>query len=535
MAKSSNRVLSIAINNEYIKIAEISKQGRNHIVHKAVTIATPERSYSDGVIRDRAILAKTIKIALDNHQITTSNAIFTIASTKVPTKEVIIPAVKPNKVGEIIGTNLAEYFPVNIEDYIWQHVILEKIEEGEDAGKLKVLVIMMPAEMVDAYYELASTLGLSVYRIDYVGNSIYQALKGQIDSEPSVVIQIENDSTIVNIFENNVLQLQRTIPYGKSVVVNMVMDKFGMRYDTALKKLQDEELVHSEFDGDDVTDSLKYLMGNVNRVIDYYVSRNNSRPISKAYVIGNATTILGLVQLFANELNMPLMNIDSLRDVTGDKKTYIDESMLPSYITNIGAVIDPVNFVPKNIKASASKRDTSQFFKVLLGAAVVASAAMVIVPFILMSSAKGERDRMQANVDKIKDIENIVAQYYDAKDKAGDAEAFRTLTLSNDDVIVDFIENLEKAVPSDVTIKSMSISNGTVTMSGVCSGKPSAAKLKQQLEAIENVSDVELGAVTEAKDAAGVITLSFTCTCKFERTEDVAVDAESETKTSENK
>ncbi len=519
MAKSKDRVLTIAVNNEYIKIIEISKQGRNFVVHKAVTVATPERCYSDGVIRDRAVLAKTIKIALDNHQITTTQAIFTIASTKVPTKEVIIPAVKGNKVGEIIGTNLAEYFPVNIEDYIWQYVVLEKIEEGEDTGKLKVLVIMMPSEMVDAYYDLASTLGLSVYRIDYVGNSIYQALKGQIDNESSVVIQIENDSTIVNIFENNVLQLQRTIPYGKSVVVNTVMDKYGVRYETALKKLQDEEMVHSEFDGDDITDSLRYLLSNVNRVVDYYVSRNNAKPIVKAYVIGNATTILGLVQLFANELNMPLMNIDALRDVVGDKKTYIDETALPSYITNIGAVMAPVNFVPKNVKASSVKKDNSQFFKVLLGVSVVASAVMALVPFILMTSAKNERDTWQENVNRIKDVENIVSAYYDAKDIAGDTAAFQLLTMSNNDVIVQFIKDLEKCVPSDVTIKTMSISNGNVNMTAVCSGKPSVALLKQQLEAIDNVHTVNVGAITEAKSENGDITLSFSLTCSFVRTE----------------
>lgn len=523
MAKSSkDRVLTIAINNEYIKITEISKQGRNYVVHKAVTVATPERCYSDGVIRDRAILAKTIKIALDNHQITTTQAIFTIASTKVPTKEVLIPAVKSNKIAEIIGTNLTEYFPVNIEDYIWQHVVLEKIEEGEDAGKLKVLVIMMPSEMVDAYYDLASTLGLSVYRIDYTGNSIYQALKSQIDNESSVVIQIENDATIVNIFENNVLQLQRTIPYGKSVVVNAVMDKYGVRYDTALKKLQDEEMVHSEFDGDEITDSLRYLLSNVNRVVDYYVSRNNSKPIVKAYVIGNATTILGLVQLFANELNMPLMNIDALRDVVGDKRTYIDETSLPSYITNIGAMIAPVNFVPKNIKASALKRDNSQFFKVLLGASVIASIVMVLVPFILMTNSKKERDTWQQNVDRVKDVENIVAAYYQAKDIATDTAAFQLLTLSNDDVIVQFIKNLEAVIPSDISIKSMNISNGSVTLTAVCSGKPSVALLKQNLDAIDNVYAVNLGALTETKSDNGDVSLSFSLTCSFTRT----VDAE---------
>ena len=42
--KAKARILSITINNEYIKICEITKGGKSIIVHKAVTIPTPERS-----------------------------------------------------------------------------------------------------------------------------------------------------------------------------------------------------------------------------------------------------------------------------------------------------------------------------------------------------------------------------------------------------------------------------------------------------------------------------------------------------------
>ena len=97
-----NRTLSISINNEYIKICEMSKKSKNIVIHKAVTIPTPVRSYNDGTIRDRGVLAKAIKVAMDSNRMESTKAIFSIASTKIVTKEVIIPDVKTNKIKDII-------------------------------------------------------------------------------------------------------------------------------------------------------------------------------------------------------------------------------------------------------------------------------------------------------------------------------------------------------------------------------------------------------------------------------------------------
>ncbi len=515
-SKAKARVLSIAINNEYIKLCELTKNGKSVIVHKTVTVQTPERSYSDGMIRDRGTLAKTIKVALDDNRILTSDAVFTIASTKIATKEVIIPNVKSSKIGDIIKTNATEYFPVNIEEYILQYTVLERL--ADDDNKIKVLVMAAPEGMIESYYDLASTLSLTVSSIDYVGNSTYQALKAQIDEVPSIVVQVENDTTIVNIFENNVLQLQRTIPYGKSVVVNAIMDTYNIRYEAALKKLQDEEVLHKTFDGDHITESLRYLVSNINRIIDYYVSRNSNKPIDKAYVIGNATTITGFTELFATELNMPLLSIETLKDVSADKKTYVDESSLPSYITNIGAIMSPVNFIPTGIEASTSKRDSSNLFKIIFAVIIVAAALLVIVPAITMMAAKTDRDTMQGNVDKIKTIEDVVNEYYDSKDKATEALLFQALTVNNDDVIANFIVSLEEVLPSDVSFKSMGVSDGSVTVSGVASSKASLALLIQQLKSIKNVATVRVGSETEAKDASGQIAVTFSLTCTFVNT-----------------
>lgn len=513
-----NRTLSISINNEYIKICEMSKKSKNIVIHKAVTIPTPVRSYNDGTIRDRGVLAKAIKVAMDSNRMESTKAIFSIASTKIVTKEVIIPDVKTNKIKDIIMMNASEYFPVQLEQYIVNYTVLEKLQykDGEnEETKIKVMVMAMPESIIDAHYDLASSLGLEIKAIDYVGNSTYQTLKTQIGTAPSIIIQVENDATIVNILDNNVLQLQRTIPYGKSVVVNALMDEARIKYDPALKRLQEEKILHTSFDGDPVTDSLNYLIMNVNRILDFYITRNSNRPIEKAYIIGNATTILGITELFSNELKLPIEPINELTGVVTDKKTYVEATSIPTYIINIGSFMNPVNFVPNSVQEAVKSKDDVRIFKIILGAAVVGSIILVAGSFAMMMSAKAERDAAQMSVDQVKGIESVVNEYYEAKDIATDALAFQVLTYNNDDSLAGFIASLEQNLPSDISIKSMSVNSGEVTISGVASSKSSLALMTQRLKAVKNVNEVLIGSEAEVEDNDGVKTITFSMTCTF--------------------
>ena len=519
MAGIGKRVLSVSINNEYIKICELTKAAKSITVHKIVTIETPERCYNDGLIRDKAGLVRAIRKALDDNEIETTRVIFSVASTKIATKEVVIPNVKENRIESIVNTNAMEYFPVQIDDYIIRYTILERLS-GEEGEQLKLLVMAAPEAMIGGLYELAEELKLSVTAIDYGGNSTYQALRAQIDETPCIVVWIENDSTVVNVFVNGTLQLQRTVPYGKSALVNAVMSALETDYEGALHQLQKETLLHTTFDGDMITESMRYLIINVNRVIDYYVSRNVDKPIEKAYIVGNATTILGLRELFASEIKLPLECIDILKNVSTDKKTQVNEIELPSYLTVIGATYAPVRFVPKNIAEREQKQGSTRIYKVVLAAAAAGSVLLVAGSFGFMMMAKQQRDTAKAAVDRIQDIQAVVDDYYEAKDIAADAENFRNLSKSNNDGLSFFILELEAFMPSDVSIKSMNVNHGAVTISGVASSKASVGLLVQNLRNLSNVQDVKLSSESEELDENGRLAATFSMTCSFTDTAD---------------
>lgn len=501
-------LVSIVINNEFIKICETSKSGKVVTLHKAIVVPTPVGSYNDGNIRDRGALVKAIKVAFDNYRITTTDVVFSIASSRIATKDVVIPNVKPKQIASIINANATEYFPVNIEEHIIQYSVLAKIEE-EGVPKLKLRVMAAPSDMIEIYYDLAANLGLHITAIDYVGNSSSQIMSKLVTQQVSIVIQIENDSTIINIFDNNTLQMQRIVPYGKSLVVNSVMSKMKLKYDDAMKAAQDMQLLHSTFDGDELTENLRYLVGNINRIIDFYQARNQNRPIEKAYIVGNAVTINGLVELLSNELRLPLESLDVFKDIVMDKKSYIDTSDTTKYILNLGSIIEPVNFVPLTRAQAAVKKDASKNMVALFVGAVVISAILIVVPYIQLLPIKNDLNTVNRQIQQLEPIENVVNEYYQSKDMYTDAENFKNLTSSNDDSFEELIADIEKNIPSDVAFSSMSVNNGAVTLTGTASSKESVAKLIDVMRNTKNVYGVAVGSEAESRDSIGVITVTF--------------------------
>lgn len=518
-----NRYLTINFNNEFIKVSEVSKTNKGLIVHKAFSIPTPPRSYRDGVIRDRNAIAKELTIVLQRHGITTTNVIYTISSTKIATKEVVIPYVAPKKVDSIVRMNATEYFPVNIEEYIIQNVVLETIVNKDNPKKkeqLKLLVAAVPAKMIEEYYDFSSTMGLKVVAIDYLGNSTLQILKMQSDVETSVMVQIENDSTIISVFTNDVLQLQRTVPYGKTMIVNAVMERRKIfNYEVALDILTKEQLIHTEFDGDDITESMRYLVSNVSRIMDYQTSRNSNKPVDKVYIVGNATYILGLEELFRNNLAAPVESISFLKGVEADKRTYVEETTLTTYIANIGAVIAPLNFSPQASAAAATGKKSSGVdlgqMKLVLGVAVLGAALLIVIPYVQMNMAKTELEEEQARLEGIRSIEEIVTKYNTAKANYDDVNTFKLMSVNNNDVICDFVLDMEQVMPQGVQITEMDIDDGVVVLSGEAYSKEAVGMFIQQVKTLNYVSAVFNDNVREDIDDNLNVVVEFSFSCAF--------------------
>ena len=295
----ASKTLTIEVGNEFIKVCEMQNNKNTVMVHHAISVQTPEDTVEDGFVKDINQVSEAIKGALAGEMISAKEVTFVLNSSRIATKEVILPLVKKEKIQELVNANASEYFPVNIDDYVLSYTVLEEKRTKEEQ-KLRVLVFAAPEGMVESYFALARILGMRVTAVDYAGNSTLQLIKIQIDNRPTLVVQLGMDTTIVSVMNNNILQLQRTIPYGESLLLNSVMESRNVNANVALELLSSAQIVKESLDRDETTGSLKYLISNVNRVIEYYSSRNTEAPLQKIVIIGEGADALGMDVLFAD-------------------------------------------------------------------------------------------------------------------------------------------------------------------------------------------------------------------------------------------
>ena len=525
---SNSKVLTIDITNESITIVEVTPSNKKQsTIHNAIIFETPEDAYEDGVIRDKERIAEAIKSQLSANGITNKNAIFVLTSTKIVNREVLVPFVKENKIKGIINANSSEYFPVNIEDYVVSHSVLETVTDEENNKQLRVLAVAAPENMVRSYYDLAALAGLKVVALDYIGNAILQLIKTQTtEAMTTMVIQLGSESTVLNIVKGDTLLLQRTVPYGTNVVVNEVMDAKGVDATTAMTLLQNERLLTVDFDDNAITGAFRYLINNIGRVMDFFTSKNPDKPIDDVFLTGDGALIKGIDGLFKVQLNVSTRVMDTLYNIKFDPK--IDLKIYkPVYLmVPIGAAFDPMGFElgEAGAKGSASSVDTTPLVIAFLILSVIIAGGVTAYSFIAKNKAQSELDQVNRDIQAISDIEKIVTDCENAQNIYMDAENMYSYTENLNENVGTLITELEDKMPKGISITAFNSTADGVDFTGNTKTYEDIAAFAINLKDIECIDNTFIESVTENKDAQSKdVTYDFTVKCIYK---DATADAD---------
>jgi type IV pilus assembly protein PilN len=525
---SNSKVLTIDITNESITIVEVTPSNKKQsTIHNAIIFETPEDAYEDGVIRDKERIAEAIKSQLSANGITNKNAIFVLTSTKIVNREVLVPFVKENKIKGIINANSSEYFPVNIEDYVVSHSVLETVTDEENNKQLRVLAVAAPENMVRSYYDLAALAGLKVVALDYIGNAMLQLIKTQTtEAMTTMVIQLGSESTVLNIVKGDTLLLQRTVPYGTNVVVNEVMDAKGVDATTAMTLLQNERLLTVDFDDNAITGAFRYLINNIGRVMDFFTSKNPDKPIDDVFLTGDGALIKGIDGLFKVQLNVSTRVMDTLYNIKFDPK--IDLKIYnPVYLmVPIGAAFDPMGFElgEAGAKGSASSVDTTPLVIAFLILSVIIAGGVTAYSFIAKNKAQSELDQVNRDIQAISDIEKIVTDCENAQNIYMDAENMYSYTENLNENVGTLITELEDKMPKGIGLTAFNSTADGVDFTGNTKTYEDIAAFAINLKDIECIDNTFIESVTENKDAQSTdVTYDFTVKCIYK---DATADAD---------
>lgn len=514
----AGKVISIEIGSALTKVALLDYKAKNTKVYSSFVFDTPEGAVEDGYVKNTEEFVETLAAKLASNQISEKRVVFTISSSKIANREVTLPLVSRDKIMSMVKANASDYFPVDIKNYHLSYTILERISTKEEK-QMKMLLLAVPLDLLETYFDLARTMNLSLLSIDYAGNSIFQITKGLKKNETNVSIHINEKNTIISIMENGVLALQRSISYGADSALETLLSIDKYRYDEefsrekALQLLLTEQMINTvmpeqedvaysdsdlseeERDRAEITESLRYLIGNITRVMDYYLTKTQNAKIDMIYLSGIGAEFKGLRELFSFEIGSTVKVITAIDGVTYDPKDPM--TALSIMLVTIGAAKEPMGLMPTEFSTKKVKKVSLVVPATVLIAGIAISIAMFAYGQLSYAIEKGTRDDLQKQLDDMQQYQEIKAEYDSSLDVYNGVMAMYGTTDNMNRYLVAFIEELEKKMPDSFKTVGFSVTESGVTMSVTVDSKETAAEVIQQLRTFDSVAVISSTSFTE--------------------------------------
>lgn len=549
----NNRVLSIEIGNSFTKICEIDYKVKKPKVYKVLTVETPEGVVVDGMLQPTQEYADHLVSALGTNGIRTKRVIFTISSTRVASREVQIPNVKANKIEALVKTNANDYFPVDLTQYEIGHYLAGGLTEE---GKLRVMALAVPKALLDSYYQLAQMCGWEVECFDYSSNSLYQILRDEKSEKVTMMIKIDENSTIVTVLSAGKVLLQRTVAYGvqdaietmiasgayavndpmsaverfqKKTCLNRVLHQGDKVWEENAGRWEDEDAGNVEVTAarQKITASLEPLIVGVSRVIDFYDSRNGDTPIERTYVTGLGGSFSGMSKLFTNCLERKVHTLSDMEDKIGMSKA-IRSTRPAAYISCLGAVLAPVGLIDKSQQKAKGMTVVSgtnyTFVSVaVLVLGVILSIAMAVTSLTRYFGTVAENVALQARVEELQPAQAVYNDYLATAAQYDKYQYLYEYTENPNENLVEFINELEQILPSSFWTNSFSSDQEGISMSVTVTGKEAAARTILNIRNMQSIEDVQISNITDTQNELGESAVTFSITGTYA---DIHADSE---------
>ena len=546
----NNRVLSIEIGNSFTKICEIDYKVKKPKVYKVLTVETPEGVVVDGMLQPTQEYADHLVNALGTNGIRTKRVIFTISSTRVASREVQIPNVKANKIEALVKTNANDYFPVDLTQYEIGHYLAGGLTEE---GKLRVMALAVPKALLNSYYQLAQMCGWEVECFDYSSNSLYQILRDEKTETVTMMIKIDENSTIVTVLSAGKVLLQRTVAYGvqdaietmiasgayavndpmsaverfqKKTCLNRVLHQGDKVWEENAGRWEDEDAGNVEVTAarQKITASLEPLIVGVSRVIDFYDSRNGDTPIERTYVTGLGGSFSGMSKLFTNCLERKVHTLSDMEDKIGMSKA-IRSTRPAAYISCLGAVLAPVGLIDKSQQKTKGMTVVSgtnyTFVSVaVLVLGVILSIAMAVTSLTRYFGTVAENVALQARVEELQPAQTVYNEYLSTAAQYDKYKYLYEYTENPNENLVEFINELEQILPDSFYTDSFSSDQTGISMTVNVEGKAAAARTILNIRNMESIEDVQISNITDNQDEMGGSWVMFSMTGTYRELSD---------------
>lgn len=505
------KILSIELGHSVIKLCEMDYKVANPKIYQCQEAITPLGAVNDGYIADGKMkdLAYAIKETIARNGIKTKKVVFTVASAKIINREVTVPNVKENQIGSVVQANLADYFPVSLADYEVTHSLVQTIPDGPDQGKHRVNIFAAEKGMLESYRKLAAACELDIVNVCCSGATIIETARRQAASGVQAIIKMEEKYSIISVFKDGVLMLQRSINYGVGDALQTVAtqptfaagDTLGV-WRLITKQNCTAEVVPGVKEAGRpearqmVSEALVPMINGILRVFDYYGSHFTGNDIESVSIVGLGAQFNGVSELLGSALGIVCRKAGMFQDIQAVDTDVKQKS--DAYSSCIGAGLATDGFLHDDGKGKLTTEINYTAVSILVGVLSLAIVITLVLTSVLpYRSAKQEEERLQQLYTTYEQGKIVYDRYVATTTATQEILKGYGKSLHANDNLLNFLAELETKMPHEAIFSEFSSNDSECTITMDVPDKLTAAKVIDTFRDFDSLSRVYIEGITE--------------------------------------
>jgi type IV pilus assembly protein PilM len=322
---------------------------------------------SDTIAEVQAQERKSLSVSrvgefLAKEKVLLKNVVSSVSGNQVIVRYVKFSKMSREDLSKTLPFEAEPYIPFDIREVDLSFSILNDITE-DGQKKMEVLLVAAKKDVLQSRVEIFEELGLRTIVIDLDALALANAYEINCDPEVSesvLLVNIGNTITNMAIVENKVPRVVRDIFIAGSSFTKAIQKNIGcdlktaedlkMRYSILVTSEEKEKtLAENQKEALQVSSALipvtRDLIGEIQRSIDFYISQNPDRSISRILLSGGTANLKNLDKMLHQELKLPVELFNPLKNILGGD--VIPENVATNFAIAVGLALRKENDISK--------------------------------------------------------------------------------------------------------------------------------------------------------------------------------------------
>lgn len=301
-------LLGLDIGTQTIKAVQISREKNANVLLAAGYIPTPAKAsslFSSQKGNDEQIMADSINRLVHDMKISSSQVSASLPSANVITRVLELPLMSENELESSIKWEAEQYIPMPLSKVKIDYTVIDK---NEQTGKMKILLIAAPTDLIEKYMNVVTLAGLEPVSLE---TEILAGTRSITTSFPllsqAIVISFGATTCEIAILHEQILVYTKSIPLGGNTLTRAIAQELGFEVSQAEEYKKTYGLEEDKLDGKiakSIAPYLSTLYTEIEKNVAYFKEQYSKEDITNITVCGGSAKLPGFVFALTKNLGL---------------------------------------------------------------------------------------------------------------------------------------------------------------------------------------------------------------------------------------